>query len=202
MSANKTNIAPATPEVLKKLDWIIVIDHSGSTSAPSKRIEGTLYDEMREAAQTAAQCADQYDDDGITVIHFSSHAVVRDGVKAQAVKDVFAEYKPMGNTMLGVALEKAVEKAKQSTKEVVVLVYTDGAASDPNKVLQVLTDAGKSLGRPRIGFSFIQVGDDASAKQFLDYIDNNLQVDVSATFSAEDADGLSIEQLVEAARTE
>jgi Mg-chelatase subunit ChlD len=202
MSANKVNIAPASQETLKKLDWIIVIDHSGSTGAPSKRIEGTLYDEMREAAISAAECAGRYDDDGITLIHFSSNAVVRDGVKPQAVRDVFAEYKPGGNTMLGVALDEALKKARSSSKEVVVLVYTDGESSDPSRVIDVLNHAGKELGRPRIGFSFIQVGNDPDAQRFLDRLDNEMKVDVCATFSAEDADGLSVEQLVNAARTE
>ncbi len=202
MSANKTNIAPATDAVLKALDWIIVIDHSGSTATPSKRIEGTRYDEMREAAILAAETAAKYDDDGITLIHFSSNAVIRDGVKPDAVRNVFAEYRPGGSTMLGLALDQAVAKAKSSRKDVVVLVYTDGEASDPRHVLDTLTKAGNDLGRPRIGFAFVQVGDDPEAKRFLDHIDNELKVDVSATFSAEDADGLSIEQLVNAARTE
>lgn len=202
MSANKVNIAPATDEVLKGLDWIIVIDHSGSTATESKRIEGTLYDEMKEAAMTAAVVANKYDDDGITLIHFSSHSVVNDGVKPQAIADVFAEYVPGGNTMLGQALEQAVAKAKSSSKEVVVIVYTDGAASDPTKVIEVLNKAGHDLGRPRIAFAFVQVGNDRDAAKFLDKLDNDLKVDVCATFSAEDADGLTIQQLVNAARTE
>lgn len=196
------NIAAAPAELLKTLDWILLIDHSGSTGGPSTRVEGTLYDEMRESAQTAADVAGRYDDDGITVIHFSSNAGVRDGVKPQAVRDLFAEYRPGGNTMLGLALEEAVKKAKASEKEVVVIVYTDGVASDPSKVLSVLTSAGSDLGRPKIGFVFVQVGNDPGAKTFLESLDNDLKVDVCATFSAEDADGLSIEQLVTAARTE
>jgi hypothetical protein len=202
MSSNKVNIAPCPEDVLKKLDWILVIDHSGSTSTGSTRIEGTLYDEMREAAVNAAICAGKYDDDGITVIHFSSHASVRDGVKADAVRDVFKEYKPGGNTMLGIALEQAVAKAKASTKEVVVLVFTDGAASDPQHVMDVINGAGKDLGRPRIGFCFVQVGNDSDASAFLNRLDNDLSVDVCATFTADQADGLQVEQLVQAARTE
>ena len=81
MSSNKTNIAPAEESVLKALDWIVVIDHSGSTSNPSSRMSGkTLYDEMQESAQLAANIAGKYDDDGITVIHFSSAVKVNDGV--------------------------------------------------------------------------------------------------------------------------
>lgn len=202
MSANKVNIAPATEDVLKALDWIIVIDHSGSTASASSRVEGSLYDEMRESAVTAATIAGQYDDDGITLIHFSSNAVVKDGVTASAVRDVFAEYKPGGNTNLGLAIDAVIAKAKASTKEVVAIIFTDGAASDPSHVMKSLTRAGADLGRPKIGFAFVQVGNDPDAARFLDTLDNDLKVDVCATFSAADADGLSIQQLVNAARTE
>lgn len=203
MSANpKMNIEPASEEVLKKLDWIIVIDHSGSTATESTRLKGrTRYEEMQEQCILAGNIASKYDDDGITLIHFSNRAAVRDNVKADAVANVFREYRPGGSTMLALALNEAVAKAKASTKETVVLVFTDGEASDPDDVIATLNAAGRDLGRPRIGFSFIQVGDDRGAKAFLDKLDNSLSVDVCATFSEEDAENLSIEQLVAAART-
>lgn len=203
MSTEKVNIAPADEAVLKTLDYIIVIDHSGSTATGSNRLKGkSRYDEMREQCILAATIAGKYDDDGITLIHFSTAAKVRDGVKADAVASVFAEFRPGGNTMLGLALAEAVKKAQASTKEVVVLVFTDGEASDEDDVIRVISEAGASMGRPKIGFCFIQVGNDPSAKAFLDKLDNDLKVDVCATFSEEDAENLSIEQLVNAARTE
>lgn len=203
MSDNKTNIESASEDILKSLDWIIVVDHSGSTANESIRMPGkTRYDEMKEQCILAANIAQKYDDDGLTLIHFSAAVSVRDGVKADAVANVFREYRPGGGTMLGKALGEAVKKAKASTKETVVLVFTDGEASDPDEVIKVLNQAGKDLGRPKIGFSFIQVGNDSEAKKFLDKLDNDLKVDICATFSEEDAEGLSIEQLVNAARTE
>lgn len=203
MSVNKTAITPATEETLKKLDWILVVDHSGSTNSPSTRMKGkTRYEEMREQAILAAQVAGKYDDDGITVIYFSSHAKVKDNVTAYALADVFKEFPPNGSTNLAEALEKAVEKAKSSTKETVVIVFTDGEANDFDAVVKIMNQAGKDLGRPRIGFAFVQVGDDAGAKAFLDKLDNGLAVDVCATFSQEDAENITIEQLVTAAREE
>lgn len=202
MSSNKTNIQPASEDTLKKLDYILLIDHSGSTSNPSKRVEGSLFDEMREQALQLATLAEKYDDDGITLIAFSSSVIVKDGVKAATVRDVFKEFSPGGQTNLGLALEEAYKKAKASSKEVVVFVFTDGAASDPSRVKDVLTVAGKELGRPKIGFSFIQVGDDPDAAKFLADLDDSLKVDVVATFTSEQAEKLSIAQLVEAARTE
>lgn len=203
MSENKTEIVPATEETMKKLDWIIIVDHSGSMEEPSTQMKGhTRYEEVREEVVLAARIAEKYDDDGLTLIHFSSHATVTDGVKADAVKSVFDRFHPSGGTNLHLALDEAVKKARKSAKEVVVLVFTDGEANDPDEVINTINVAGKEFGRPRIGFTFVQVGNDSSAKAFLDRIDNDLKVDVCATFSEEEAENLSIEQLVTAARTE
>lgn len=203
MSDNKTEIAPAPEDVLKKLDWIIIVDHSGSMAEPSNRLKGkTRYEEVREQVVLAARIAEKYDDDGLTLIHFSSKAVVTDGVKADQVKAAFDQFSPSGSTNLHLALAEAEKKARSSAKEVVVLVFTDGEANDQDEVINAINNAGKEFGRPRIGFCFIQVGTDQGAKAFLDKLDNDLTVDVCATFSEEDAENLSIPQLVTAARTE
>lgn len=203
MSENKVNIEPASEDVLKTLDLVILIDHSGSMESESNRLPGkTRYQEVEETAIMAANVMSRYDDDGITLVHFATTAKVNDGVKADAVAKLFKEIAPGGNTMLAVALKEVVKKVKSTTKETVALVFTDGEASDEAEVLKVLNDAGTTLGRPRIGFTFIQVGTDSHAKQFLDRLDNSLKVDVCATFSEEEAEGLSIPQLINAARTE
>lgn len=203
MSENKTEIVPATEELLKKLDFIIIVDHSGSMAEPSTQLKGhTRYEEVREEVVLAARIAEKYDDDGLTLIHFSSHAVVTDGVKADDVKAAFAKFAPSGSTNLSGALLEAEKKARSSSKEVVVFVYTDGEANDPDECVRAINAAGKEFGRPRIGFVFVQVGNDSGAKAFLDKLDNDLKVDVCATFSEQEAEDLSIEQLVTAARTE
>jgi Mg-chelatase subunit ChlD len=203
MSENKTEIVAATEEVMKKLDWIIIVDHSGSMAEPSTQLKGkTRYQEVQEEVILAARIAEKYDDDGLTLIHFSNHPVVTDGVKADAVKAAFDKFHPNGSTNLAAALLEAEKKARASSKEVVVFVYTDGEANDPDACIDAINKAGKEFGRPRIGFVFVQVGNDSGAKAFLDKLDNDLKVDVCATFSEEEAENLSIEQLVTAARTE
>lgn len=203
MSLNKTNIAPCPEEVLKGLDLIVVIDHSGSTETGSTRLKGkSRYDEMQEQAVMAAEVMSRYDDDGITLVHFSNHAVTKDGVNADAVRELFKEVRPGGGTVLSNAINEVVKKTRTTSKEVVALIFTDGEANDPDEVKRAMDAAGKEFGRPKIGFCFIQVGNDPGAKSFLDMLDNDLKVDISATFSNEDAEGLSIQQLIQAARTE
>lgn len=203
MSENKTEIVPADKETLSRLDFIIIVDHSGSMNTPSTRMGGkTRYEEVQETVILAAQIAEKYDDDGLTLIHFSNKATVTDGVKAADVAAAFGKFSPSGSTALDLALIEAEKKARDSKKEVVVLVFTDGEANDPDAVIKAINAAGKEFGRPRIGFTFIQVGTDSNAKKFLDRLDNELAVDVCATFSEDEAEDLTIEQLVTAARTE
>lgn len=203
MSQNKTEIVAAPEDVLKKLDWIIIVDHSGSMQTSSTRMRGkSRYQEVQETVNLAAIIAEKYDDDGLTLIHFSNKAVVTDGVKAADVRAAFAKFVPGGGTNLHLALLEAENKARASSKEVVVLVFTDGEANDQDACIDAINKAGKEFGRPRIGFTFVQVGDDQGAKAFLDRMDNELAVDVCATFSEDEAENLSIEQLVTAARTE
>lgn len=181
---------------LKKLDWIVVIDHSGSTGEPSLRLKGrTRFDEMHESCLAVARQAERYDDDGITVITFSGRTKVFDGVTGDKVKNVFAEIHPGGGTNLGAAIREVMAKKRASTKDVIAIIYTDGEADSETDVIAALNDAGKEFGRPKIAFVIVQIGEDAGAKKFLDRLDNGLAVDVLATVRAEDADELSVPEL-------
>lgn len=201
-TVTKTAVSPASEDVLKALDLILVIDHSGSMDSASKRLSGkSRWDEVKEDTIRAANVAGRYDADGLTVIAFATGVRAQDGVTADKVEQLFQEVTPGGNTNLTAAIDTAIEKAKASSKEVVALVYTDGAPNDEKSVIEALNRAGKELGRPKIGFCFIQVGDDPGAAKFLNKLDNDLAVDVCATYSAADAESMKIEQLIEAART-
>lgn len=202
MSLQKTNILEEAEDKLKQLDYILVIDHSGSMSSASTRMNGkTRFEEMRETAESVAREAEKYDDDGITVIPFATAAgKVYDGVTAAKVHDVFQEFRPGGGTNLHLALIEVEKKARASSKDVLAIVYTDGEASDEPAVIKAINDAGKEFGRPKISFVFVQVGPDPGATKFLDRLDNELTVDVCATFSEEDAEGLSLAQLAYAGR--
>lgn len=196
------SVAETPEETLKKLDWIVLIDHSGSMGEPSERLKGrTRLDEVAEEVLAVSRVAEKYDDDGITVIGFSSGVAVYDGVKADKVSSLFKEITPRGSTNLDGALAAAVTKAKSSTKETIVLVYTDGAPNDQDAAQKVIEQAGADLGRPRIAFTFIQVGSDPGATKFLHHLDSELKVDVCAVVPAGDAEGLTVPQLVELGRT-
>jgi uncharacterized protein with von Willebrand factor type A (vWA) domain len=199
------NDKASTPELsadeLKKIDFIVLVDHSGSMGEPSLRLQGrTRIQEVQEDCVAIARLAQQYDDDGITAIGFSSGVNVKDGVTADAVSNIFKEFQPRGSTNLSAALKAAIDKAKASTKEVVVLAYTDGVPDNESEVINTINAAGADLGRPKIGFTFIQVGTDSGASRFLSKLDSDLKVDVVATLAAADAEALSVGQLAHLAR--
>ena len=192
-----------TESELKALDYIVVVDHSGSMGHPSARMPGkNRLEEVQEDCEAIAREAAKYDDDGITVIAFSNGVSTYDGVGAERVAGVFKEFPPRGSTNLTDALRAAVSKVAESSKEGVVLVYTDGQPNDEKSAMAVIDEAGRKLGRPKIGFTFIQVGTDPGATAFLDHLDNDMKVDVTATFRAADAEGKSFSHLSWAARND
>jgi Mg-chelatase subunit ChlD len=186
---------------LKALDAIVIIDHSGSMGEPSLRRQGkNRLQEVEEDAEALARLMEKFDDDGITAIAFSSGIRVYDGVKADAVTNIFKEFPARGSTNLAAALQAGVDKVKASKKQGVITVYTDGVPDDEKAATDVIEAAGKELGRPRIGFIFIQVGTDVGASNFLDRLDNHMKVDVVATVRADAAENLSVGQLFWLAR--
>lgn len=189
---------------LANLDWVLCIDHSGSMGSPSTRLQGrTRIQEVQEDAIAIARLAEQHDQDGLTAIGFSSGVNTKDGVKSDAIENIFKEFAPRGSTNLTAALQAAIGKAEQSNKETVVLVFTDGAPDDEKSVIQTIKSAATKFGRPKLGFAFIQVGDDPGATNFLDHLDNGLGEgvpDCVATVRAQEAEKLSVEQLAWLAR--
>lgn len=195
MQANE--IKPMALEALKLIDAILLIDHSTSMDEMSLRFSGkNRMHEVEEAAIGIARAAEKFDTDGITVIPFSTKAVLVDNVTSDKVKQVFAEYTPNGNTNLAAALELALEKAQKSGKQTAVMIYTDGEPNDEKAVMNILNRAGTTLGRPKIGFVFVQVGTAPGATKFLEKLDDELTVDVVDTLSAADAENLGYPELV------
>jgi len=194
-------IQEESEDTLKALDYIVVIDHSGSMGEPSHRMSGkNRLEEVAEEVLAVARQAEKYDDDGITVIAFSSAVKVYDGVTASRIKDVFAEFPPRGSTNLSAAIDAVAAKARSSKKDVFALVYTDGAPDSHDAVVNSINKAAAEFGRPKIGFALIQVGQEKDAKKFLEKLDDDLKVDVVSTVTEEESENLSIGQLAWLAR--
>lgn len=189
-----------SPETAKEFDYILLVDQSGSMGEASTRLEGrTKWQEVQEFAEQVARYAEQYDDDGITLIKFNSHATVYDGVKAAVVHDLFTKNSPGGSTNLAAGLEEAFKKKFTSQKKAIILVLTDGEPNSEKEVKASIVNAvGKLESDSQLNILFVQVGEDAHAAKFLDALDNGLtdaKFDCVNTMSEDDAESLSIGQL-------
>ncbi len=200
-----SDINPATEETLRATQFMCVFDVSGSTSRGSTRFEGkNRWEEMQEDAGRIAREAAKFDPDGIDIFVFSTQVREFFGTTADQVDNVFAEFAPAGTTNTSGAVRAVTRRAKDVPGNVVALVFTDGGADSDSDALNAMRDAAKTLGRPKIGFIFIRVGSDVPAVKFLERLNSGLGdgcPDIVATLTAEEAERLSLGQLVTLAQT-
>lgn len=182
-------------------DYILLVDQSGSMGEASTRLQGrTKWQEVQEFVEQFARYAEQYDDDGITLIKFNSHASVYDGVKAAQVHDLFTKNSPGGSTNLAAALDEAWKKKAASQKKAIVVCVTDGAPNSTDDVEKALIHATQNISdETQLSYLFVQVGDDAGATKFLDHLDNGLtgaKFDIVNALSEDDAESMTVGQLL------
>jgi Mg-chelatase subunit ChlD len=190
-----------TPAQATEFDYILLVDQSGSMGEPSTRLQGkTKWQEVQEFVEQFARYAEQYDDDGITLIKFNSHAAVYDGVKAAQVHELFTKNSPGGSTNLAAALDEAWKKKAASQKKAIVVCVTDGAPNSTDDVEKALIHATQNIAdETQLSYLFVQVGEDAGAAKFLDHLDNSLtgaKFDIVNTLSEDDAESMTIGQLL------
>lgn len=199
--------APAVLELTeaqaKEYDFALILDASGSMSEPSAKMKGrTRWEEAEEFTENYARFVEKFDDDGLTVIVFSSTFKVEDGVKSDVVKKIFTTRQPSGSTNLAAALQAAVDKKFSSTKPMIVLVVTDGIPDNSDDVVDVIIAAANKIGKDEdLSFQFIQIGDDAKAGKYLQSLDDDLRgkgakFDIVNTLTREKAEALTIPELL------
>lgn len=201
--SDTTTIPSLSDDQAKEYDYILVLDKSGSMGSPSTKMEGkTRWQEAQEFTESFARFADLHDDDGLTVITFNSTSTVYDGVHADKVHDVFTTCQPGGSTNLAGALAEAYKKKAASTKKAIVVVLTDGSPDSQTAVKDgIIAEANALETDDGLSIQFVQIGDDNGAAAFLKMLDDDLQsagakFDIVNTLTREQAEGLTIEQLL------
>jgi Mg-chelatase subunit ChlD len=186
---------------LRKYDFVVAIDKSGSMARPGTR-GLPRWKEAEEAAYGIASKAAEYDDDGITVVTFSSSTRVFDNVTAERVEQVFSENDPGGTTdtagMLRVVFDRY--NASKRIKPVILVVVTDGEPDDRNAVKTIIRDfaatlTGNGFGdTDDFGILFLQVGNDPSARSFLKELDTglNARFDIVATRTVDELSNMTM----------
>ncbi|KAH7887317.1 hypothetical protein F5I97DRAFT_817102 [Phlebopus sp. FC_14] len=174
-------------ETLRKYDTVIVMDDSGS-------MEGSSWEEAKNALAGLARYAAEYDADGIDVYFLNNSKVARGMKDAEQVHRLFRDVRPRGYTPTGTRLEGLLneyiddlERAKaqrdqgntqvKPIKPVNFLVITDGEPTDdPQSVIVAAAhrlDAGH-FPLSQVGIQFVQIGDSQSATRALKALDDDL----------------------------
>lgn len=184
-----------------------LIDRSGSMGTDDMPNGKTRWQAAEEGTIALASKAIQYDKDGITVGIFGGNTIkIMDNVTStEAIKKIFAENEPSAGTPTDQMLSKvfdmyfAEKAAGKNPKPILIAVVTDGEPNDRNATMKVIADATQKMDTDgEIGISFLQIGNDASATNFLQDLDDNLVSKKGAKFDIVDTKKLEdVENITE-----
>jgi len=193
--------------MIKDRDYTLILDKSGSMSKVDQSAGKSRWQAAEESTLALARKCEQFDPDGLTVYVFSSRFKRYDQVTSDKVEQIFLENDPVGTTNLTAVLEDAfrdyfARKTKGSTKPngETILIITDGEPDDRRSVIECIINASRKLDRDEeLAVSFIQVGQDLSAREFLNALDDQL-VKVGAKFDI--VDTITMDDMAEMSLTE
>jgi len=190
-------------------DYTLILDKSGSMSVTDGNSTYSRWRISEESTLALARKCDQFDPDGITVYTFSSRFKRYDNVNASKIEQIFLENDPMGTTNLAGVLKDATDRffekkaAGQMTKSgETILVITDGEPDDQRAVIEVIIQATQRMDQDvELAISFIQVGTDAGARNFLKALDDQLQsigakFDICDTITMDDMADMSLAEVL------
>ncbi len=189
---------------LSKYDMELLIDKSGSMSTTDCKGK-SRWDWAKEETLNIARTMSKYDSDGISVTVFGSEYKTYNNVNADKVEEIFKENSPGGGTETASALESRLQAYRErhaagNAKPVIFAVITDGEPADRNAVKSAIVSHTKWMtADEQTGITFMQVGNDAGATNFLKELDDNLEgqgakYDIVDTKSFTEIEKIGVEQ--------
>jgi uncharacterized protein YegL len=195
--------------MLEQRDYTVIIDKSGSMSMKDRPDGPSRWQLMQESTLALASKCEEFDPDGITVYVFSGKFRRYDNVTAAKVQQIFVENEPAGRTDLAAVLQDAIAdyfqrkqaglaKANGDT----IIVVTDGEPDDRMAVMKLIVETSQKLDRDEeLAISFIQVGSDPQATQFLKALDDRLlgngaKFDIVDTISIDDMEDMTLREVL------
>jgi uncharacterized protein with von Willebrand factor type A (vWA) domain len=198
----------ASLEALKNRDYTLILDKSGSMSKVDAGQRQSRWEVMQESTLALARKCEQFDPEGITVYMFSSKFKRYEDVTAAKVEEIFLENDPIGTTNLAAVLWDACQnyfqrKAAGNAKAgETILVITDGEPDDRRAVVETVVRSTQQMATDEeLAITFVQVGNDAGAKQFLTALDDQLEgvgakFDICDTVTMEDMAEMSLAEVL------
>lgn len=169
-------------------DYTLIIDKSGSMGTRDQPGGKSRWQAVKESTIALANKCEELDPDGITVYTFAGRFKRYENVTATKVEQIFQENEPSGSTNLTAVLQDALDHffRKTDKRYETILVVTDGEPDDRKSVFEVIINATQKMTKDEeLAISFIQIGNDPQATQFLKALDDKL-MGVGAKFDIVD----------------
>ncbi len=169
-------------------DYTLIIDKSGSMGTRDQPGGKSRWQAVKESTMALANKCEELDPDGITVYTFAGRFKRYENVTAAKVEQIFQENEPSGSTNLTAVLQDALDHffRKTDKRYETILVITDGEPDDRKSVFEVIINATQKMTKDEeLAISFIQIGNDPQATQFLKALDDKL-MGVGAKFDIVD----------------
>ncbi|MCA1904209.1 MAG: VWA domain-containing protein [Cyanobacteria bacterium KgW148] len=174
--------------MLANRDYTLILDKSGSMATRDQSGGKSRWSAVKESTLALASKCEELDPDGITVYTFAGRFKRYENVTAAKVEQIFQENEPSGSTNLTAVLQDALDHyfRKKERRHETILVVTDGEPDDRKSVFEVIIKATQKMNADEeLAISFLQIGNDPAATQFLKALDDKL-VEVGAKFDIVD----------------
>lgn len=199
--------------MVENRDYTLMIDKSGSMSATDCPGGMTRWKAAQEGAEALARKCATLDPDGITVYMFANSFKRYDNVTPDKVSQIFTENDPFGGTDTAGVLSDAFKhwSARKKSGDLkageTILVITDGEPNDRQAVSRVIKEVTTQMDAdPELAISFLQVGKDMAAQQFLQHLDDGLEAEGAKfdivdtkTFAEIEEKGMTLTEVLAAA---
>jgi hypothetical protein len=189
--------------VLGLYDIVIFADDSGSMGCREPKEDNmTRFDILKNVIETVGFWSTLLDPDGIVVRFFNS-VVEANGVgNSSDIHKLFTNVRPGGSTPMGRNLKsrifdsiiRPVALSNELVRPVLIISITDGVPDYKSDVINTIRDiknffTGTKYGPNGAAFSFVQIGSDSGATDYLNELDTHPQignlVDCTSEFSIE-----------------
>ncbi|WP_233231319.1 VWA domain-containing protein [Silvanigrella aquatica] len=189
-------------------NYVVVIDRSGSMSdSVSSSNFMSRWNYAKESVLALARKCTELDPDGIDVYTFNRTFQKFSNTTHEKVAEIFKNVSPNGGTDFVPVLTDVIQNHfEHSDRPTSVIVITDGEPTDgvqgQRNLANLLVNTTKKMESDNeFGISFIQIGDDKSARDFLKKLDDELvsvgaKFDICDTKTCDEMENMSLDQVL------